>query len=246
MKLGRFIQAGLRATGLELVPYPPSDWVRCRNVLRNIFRMLSINCILDVGANHGQYGETLRAIGYPDWILSFEPVSTSFDALSQRAARDACWRAFRFALGPSAGRAEIHVTDSDDFISLLMPLKESQRRFPRNRVVRTETVEVRRLDEVFEECTAGIPSPRLYLRLDTQGFDLQVLQGAQRILPNVLALQTEVSFRAIYEGMPSYAEALEAFRGQGFRVVDFMPVVRDVDQLCAIEMDCVMARSANW
>lgn len=216
MKLGRFIQAGLRATGLELVPYPPSDWVRRRNVLRNIFRMLSINCILDVGANHGRYGETLRAIGYTGWILSFEPVSTSFDALSQRAARDACWRAFRFALGPSAGQAEIHVTDSDDFSSLLMPLKESQRRFPRNRVVRTETVEVRRLDEVFEECTAGIPSPRLYLKLDTQGFDLQVLQGAERMLPNVLALQTEVSFRAIYEGMPSYAEALRLFGGKAF------------------------------
>jgi FkbM family methyltransferase len=214
--------------------------------LRNIFRTLSINCILDVGANHGQYGETLRAIGYTGWILSFEPASTSFDALSQRAARDQCWRAFRFALGPSAGQAEIHVTDGDDFSSLLMPLRESQRRFPRNRVVRTETVEVRRLDEVFEECTAGIPSPRVYLKLDTQGFDLQVLQGAERILPNVLALQTEVSFRPIYEGMPSYAEALGTFSGQGFRVVDFMPVTRDVDRLCAIEMDCVMARSANW
>jgi FkbM family methyltransferase len=241
----KLVQNLLKSAGMEMVPHPPSDWVLCRNILRNVFNKLSINCVFDVGANRGQYGSMLREIGYRGEIISFEPVRANFEALKACAARRSPWKCFQYALGAKEGQAEINVTDEDVFSSFLKPREDSQERFPRNRVTRSEPVNVRRLDAVFAECVAGIVSPRIYLKIDTQGFDLEVLAGAAGVLLSVLALQTEVSFRPIYHGMPGYQDSLREFQARGFGVVDFMPVMRDSGGLCAIEMDCVMARPAG-
>jgi FkbM family methyltransferase len=240
----KLLQKILRAAGGELVRYPPEDWLAERNILRNVLEKLGINCVLDVGANQGQYGGTLRDLGYRGQIISFEPVSGNFEALTKCAERRGPWKCFHYALGAAEGKAEINVADDTVFSSFLTPRKDSQERFPRNRVARLETVRVARLDAVLSECLAGIASPRIYLKLDTQGFDLEVLRGASGCLPLILGLQTEVSFQPIYNGMPGYEDTLRAFQAAGFGVVDFIPVNRDSSGLRVIEMDCVMARTA--
>jgi len=203
----------------------------------------AIDCVLDVGANHGQYGNHLRDIGYKGWIVSFEPVRSTFEDLSIHAATRPPWRVFQYALGTENGQAEINLTAGDDLTSFLTPLGPTKT-LPGNRVVGKETVEVRRLDSIFDECMAGISSRRLYLKLDTQGFDLEVLRGAEGVLANVMGAQTEVSFIPIYHGMPRYIEALKEFESRGFSVVDFMPVSR-VDGLLMVEMDCILARGSK-
>ena len=244
-KVVKFIQSTLRKAGYEVVRHRPNDWVRCRNVLRKVFEKREINCVIDVGANRGQYGSLLRSIGYSGQILSFEPVGANYEALAICAAAGGRWSYFRYALGAADGQAEINVGDEDVFSSFLEPTEESRLRFPGNRVARVETVQVRRLDSVLDELTIGLSSPRIYLKLDTQGFDLEVLAGATGVLDRILALQAEVSFRPIYHGMPSYLDSLREFQAHGFEVVDFLPVCRDIDGLRAIEMDCVMAKEVK-
>jgi FkbM family methyltransferase len=242
---GKLVQRVLKSAGMELVPYPPCDWVAARNILRNVLNKLAIDCVLDVGANRGQYGSMLRDIGYRGRILSFEPVGANFEALTACAAGRGPWNCLHYALGAADGQAEINVADEDVFSSFLKPREDSQARFPRNKVARMETVQVRRLDGVLDELNAGLAAPRTYLKMDTQGFDLEVLAGATGVLKSILALQTEVSFRPIYHGMPSYQDSLREFQAQGFEVVDFMPVNRERDGLRVIEMDCVMARGSD-
>jgi FkbM family methyltransferase len=239
----------LRTLACKLLPYLPpfwAHWFRNRIVLKHVLEKLSINCVIDVGANQGQFGALLRRIGYTGWIISFEPVHASYEVLETLAARDKLWRVFPYALGAENERRQINVTNELVFSSFLVPLEESEIRFQRNRVDRREEVEVRRLDQILESCVTGIPSPRIYLKLDTQGFDLSVMEGAQNILPRLLGIQSEVSFHNIYHGMPSFAESISKFQAAGFEPVDFITVNRDVDQLCAIEMDCIMARKPDW
>jgi hypothetical protein len=114
-----------------------------------------------------------------------------------------------------------------------------------NRAIGKETVEIRRLDSIFEQCMAGIGARRIYLKLDTQGFDLEVLRGADGILGSVLGAQTELSFVPIYQGMPGYMESLREFEKRGFSVVDFVPVTRVSGDLLMMEMDCVLARCSG-
>jgi FkbM family methyltransferase len=236
-----------RICGFQMVrgiPLEWTQWLESRALLKHVLQRLDINCVLDVGANEGQFGIALRDIGYKGWILSFEPVSETFRLLQRAAQDDASWRVFPYALGALTENRAINVVDHNVLSSFLTPRPDSLERFPRNRVERTETVAIRRLDDVIEECTAGIESPRIYLKMDTRGFDLEVMKGAESTLRKVLALQTEVSFKNIYEGMPGFMDSIREFQAREFEVVGFLPVTSDTDQLRAIEMDCVMTRRA--
>jgi FkbM family methyltransferase len=233
----------LRSIGYEVVPYPPSDWVRSRDSLRRLLDKLAIDCVFDVGANRGQFGDQLRDIGYHGTILSFEPVRAHFQVLSERAAARPPWKAFQYALGSQNAQAEINVNEDDVLTSFLPTTTGPTSTLPRNRVVAKETVEVRRLDAIFAECMAGIGARRLYLKLDTQGFDLEALRGAEGVLDQFLGAQSEVSFIPIYQGMPTSLETIKEFQGRGFDVADFMPVTRASDGLLMMEMDCMFARN---
>ena len=90
----------------------------------------------------------------------------------------------------------------------------------------------------------GIDDPRVFLKLDTQGFDLEVLKGAESVLNKVVGLQAEASFKPIYEGMPDHITALTEFRRLGFEVTGFYLVSRDPGSYAIIEYDCVLARTA--
>lgn len=240
----KIFKYGLRARGLQVVPFPPSARIRCRDIMRDTFERLSINCVLDVGANEGQFGEQLRSFGYQGHIVSFEPVEANYRVLQKTAMRLGPWTTHRFALGSHQGESEIHVTAQSVFTSLLKPREESQKWAPGNRVISMETVQVKRLDAIWSEILPDVGDPRVFLKIDAQGFDVQVLEGAEGVLTWIHGLQTEVSFRtsSYYEGQPDFAEQIHAFNARGFRVVDFMPVNKDPDGLCAGSMDCIMAR----
>jgi len=238
-----------RPFAYKLLPWLPvnfAHWFRNRVLLRYILRKLSISCVLDVGANRGQFGTLLRGIGYTGWIISFEPIRANYEVLKAAAAQREPWRVFPYALGATNERREINVAEETVFSSFLTPREESQVRFPTNKLARKEEVDVRRLDCVLETCLMDIPPPRIYLKLDTQGSDLSVMEGAQGILPRILALQTEVSLHNLYHGMHNFVESISKFRAAGFEVIDFVTVNRDIDQLCAVEMDCIMARKPDW
>ncbi|MBK7927432.1 MAG: FkbM family methyltransferase [Bryobacterales bacterium] len=237
------VNRGLRALGYEIVRFPAPNWVRNRQLMRVLFPRLGIDCVLDVGANQGQFGLTLRESGYQGRIVSFEPGPEAFDVLRQVAARDGNWTAFPFALGETSGTLELNIAEESVFSSFLTPLAASVEQFPTNRTVRRQTVPVRRLDEVFAECTAGHASPRVYLKMDTQGFDLEVFRGAAGVLPAILAMQSEICFQPIYEGMRGYADNLAEYHANGFEVYDFLVVNRDLNQLAVVEMDCVLIRA---
>jgi len=207
-----------------------------------LFDHYNINCVLDVGARVGDYGSMLRENGYRGEILSFEPVEANFLQLKQRCSADPAWRAYQFALGSESGSAEINVAHDTHYSSFLAPSAYGFERDSRMGVDRTEVVQVKRLDEIQEEITGRIADPRIYLKMDTQGFDLAVMRGAQGCLDRVAALQTELSLKALYDHMPDWITALAEFNAAGYEPSAFFAVCRD-NKMRLSEMDCVMVRS---
>jgi FkbM family methyltransferase len=247
--IGSFVKAAIRRFGYDITTYPMPNWQMDRNTLAasllEVFAKSEINCVIDVGANNGQYGEFLRNIGYRGRIVSFEPVSTTFSRLSEKAANDPAWRTYNMAAGSAAGELEINVMDNSVFSSLLPINSLGSREFTgETDVVRTEKVKVVRLDSMIEEIVAGIERPRVYLKMDTQGYDLQVLEGASGCLDSILGLQSEIALQPIYEGMPDYLTALAKLNNLGFSVTSLVPVTRDAD-LRVIEFDCLMVRNSS-
>lgn len=232
----------LAHTGFQIMRTSTGE-TQDRHLLR-MFAALAINCVLDVGAHEGDFGRELRRVGYQGHVLSFEPVARNFERLSLAARDDQRWRVFPFALGERSGVADINVFQGSTLHSLLAPSEFGQARFGQKLAIeRTEHIEMKRLDAVLESCLDGIPLPRLFLKMDTQGYDLAVVEGAGAALGRVLGLQTEVAVQPIYQDMRTMlCSTLPELQKRGFGVTGFFPVERDKDGFQVIEFDCVMIR----
>jgi FkbM family methyltransferase len=242
--LKRFIRKALRKQGYDIISFPYPEGIPLGGHLFRVFSQLEINCVIDVGAHYGEYGSFLRRIGYEGWIISFEPISANFRLLGERSGHDPRWVAHRLGLGERSGTSSINVTTNSVFSSFLPPNAFAAKKYDRQVFVESaETVSVRRLDEIFEKVTTMVPAPRVFLKMDTQGWDMKVLDGVSGHLNQIQALQSEVSVFALYEGMTDYLTAMQAMAGLGFVVTGLFPVERQSDGLRSIEFDCVMVRN---
>jgi FkbM family methyltransferase len=204
--------------------------------LNGLLDDLGVNCVIDAGANTGQFARELRASGFGGLIVSFEPVRRCFEALVAECGDDPKWRGHQLALGDEDTRMTINVTPSMTVMSSFLA--------PRGAAleVEEEEVQVRRLDGLLDEVTADLAeSPRVFLKMDTQGFDLKVFAGASGCLDPILGLQSELSVVPVYEGMTDYLEALAIYRGAGFGLFNLSVVTRgDDDEI--LELNCFMRR----
>jgi FkbM family methyltransferase len=232
-----------RAAGISVTRHPAPNTLERH--LKDLVRLLGVNCVLDVGAHEGAYARLLRdEVGFGGHIASFEPAAGSYARLVASRRGDRRWRGYRYALGRDPAMATLNLYDKSQLNSLLTPSSYGIGLFPTLAgATATEAVEVRRLADVFDEVTAAVAHPRVLLKIDTQGFDIQVLEGADGVLDRVAAVQVEVPVKPIYEGMPSFSTLLEWLRGPGFELTGAFPVSRDRDHLRLVELDCILCRA---
>ncbi len=180
-----------------------------------------VDVVFDVGAAKGHYGQELRQFGYDGTIVSFEPLRAPYDELAAASADDPRWSVRRCALGRDTGRATINVASNSDSSSLLPMSTAHRAAAPQVDYVDTEEVAVERLDDVAGE---WLPDDATgFVKLDTQGFERDVLAGAERTLPRCAGLQLELSFVPLYDGGPLAPELLTLAYDLGFRLVGVDP-----------------------
>ena len=200
-----------------------------------------------VAAGEGEFAIDLRRHGYHGRIVSFEPVPDTYSHLSQRAAHDRQWVTYNLALGAEAGTLPMQVPGMSTISSLSSFHAASQhglQPFPGPHNATRHALSIERLDAVFAESVVGLANPRVYLKMDTQGWDLEVLKGAAGCLDYILALQSEMAVWPLYEGSPDYTEAVPFIRNLGFEISTIVPGYRDSDRqdLQLVEFDCVRVR----
>lgn len=176
-----------------------------------------VDLVLDVGAARGGYATELREFGYTGRIVSFEPLAAAHADLVRAAASDPRWETRHTALGDTTGRQEIHVASNSDSSSLLPMAEQHRASSPDIGYVGTETIEVSRLDDVATEVLADTRTP--FLKIDTQGFERAVLEGAEATVPRLAGLQLELSFVTLYEGGMLADEAISWAYDHGFVLV---------------------------
>jgi FkbM family methyltransferase len=221
----RQLVAGLATQfGYTIVPNWRMPRWQAAGYLRQLFEWLMIDLVLDVGGNRGQYRDFLRhEVGYRGRIITWEPVAEMASVLRRRAEEDAQWRIVECALGRSPGKANLHVTAESQFSSLHTPTAESQARFKQKTEYRVAQIEMRTLASEFAQHADWIGGRRIYLKMDTQGHDLDVLDGAGSAIELVDALQSEVAVRPIYEGVPDLPASLSRIRSLGFEPSGVFP-----------------------
>jgi FkbM family methyltransferase len=214
----------------------------CHQHVAAMLDLYGVNCVLDVGANAGQYARRLRRLGYTGRIVSFEPTAEAFARLSRAAEGDPDWRVHHCGLGREDTVAEIH-TGWNTMNSLLPPSDYGRDRYRRFATSKTEEIRIRRLEDVMDEALAGIERPRPYLKMDTQGYDLEVFAGAGARAAEFVGLQSEVAVLRLYEGSPPMSESVAVYEAGGFEITGMYPVTREARTGRVVEFDVVMMRA---
>jgi FkbM family methyltransferase len=201
-----------------------------------------INLIFDVGANEGQFARHLRESGYRGRIVSFEPIAAVWDKLKAASASDPLWEAApRGAVGAEDGDIEFHISANSVSSSALNILDTTVKAAPGASYVGTECLPVRRLDSVGAEYVH--PDSVLFIKIDTQGFEQQVLQGATEMLKKAAGLQLEVSLVQLYENQSLYDELIGSLKALGFELWDFLPVFVDPASGRLLQADATFFRA---
>jgi FkbM family methyltransferase len=209
--------------------------------LHRFLKEFAVDCVFDVGANEGQYAEMLRThAGYKGHIVSFEPIPALAALLRKKAAHDPLWHIEEVALGANAGKATFNVMQKSAFSSLHAPTQSEVGLFTNaNKVTEQISVTIATLPEMFAKYQKELGFKRPFLKMDTQGHDLEIARGAGETLKQFVGLQSELSIKRIYEDTSDYRVVLDYFASQGFELSAFVPNNQgNFPQL--IEIDCIM------
>lgn len=229
--------------GYEIIPRWQMDDFQTVRYICKLFKRLNINLVIDVGANAGQYRDLLRnRVGYSGRIISFEPVPELAHGLMARAATDPNWTVYNMALGALAGSATFNVMDNTEFSSFHIPNNNDvDLAKVGNHIARKVKVKVSTLDQMVSDSNFHDSHNNVYLKLDTQGFDLEVLKGATNFLRSISLIQAEANVIPIYDGSPSYRDLIDFLIEQNF-ILSGIYLNNDGHFPILVEFDCFMIR----
>jgi len=236
MPLKKIFRATSRFFGYEITRYqkPP------------ISPLLSLNIdlLIDIGANTGQSAIQARHEGYTKQILSFEPLQDTHIALCKSAERDNRWTIFRrCAIGSQSKITSINVARNSGSSSMLDMLPRHIDAAPDSQYSSKQEVEVIRLDSVFEEISKD--HKNIFLKIDTQGYEHEVLAGAVKSLKKIKAVQLELSTTHLYSSQYLYEYFFEFFRSNDYSLWGLMPGFCDPNTGELLQFDALFVKTRH-
>lgn len=226
-----------RQLNVDIRSFNPDDHAELRRA--KIIRNNSASLILDVGANVGRYARSLRTTGYTGKIISFEPLSSAFGKLERHSANDPLWDCHNCALGRTDGESEINIS-ANSVSSSLLPMDEAHiKAAPQSAYIGKEKIKVRHLDRNIIEM---MQDDAIFLKLDVQGFEHEVLAGAQEILPNVFGIEIELSLTSLYSGHLSFRQLIDLLDDFGFTPVSMERGLTDPETGHILQIDGIFIR----
>ena len=235
----RSIKSALRHLGIEVHRFNPTASKNAR--LMASLNHCDIDTVLDIGANEGQFGEELRAGGYKGTIVSFEPMADAHGKLLARSQGDSKWHvAGRAAIGAGHGTVELNVAGNSVSSSVLPMLETHSNAAPESVYSSRESVPMVPLDE------AAIPflkeSGNILLKIDTQGYEWQVLDGSSELLERSHAVLIELSMLPLYEGQRLWLDCVARLEAAGLTLWALEPVFVDSKSGRTLQLDGLFIR----
>jgi len=200
-----------------------------------------VNLVFDIGANTGQFGRSLRKNGYQGRIISFEPLSVAHSQLLKISRKDPLWEvAPRAAIGNQNIDITINVAGNSESSSILNMLESHSKAAPESRYIGTEKVPLRRIDSFAPDYlqTESV----LFLKIDTQGFEDRVLEGATGLMDRIVGIQLELSLVPLYEDQRLFDDLLADLKKLKFDLWSIYPVFADHNNGRLLQIDATLFR----
>lgn len=241
MKARAVLKRLMRRAGFDIIRFEPRSSPVARRM--RLFRHHGINLVLDVGASSGGYARELRNTGYRGRIVSFEPLPGPFAQLLARSRGDAAWNAVQTGLGDESGLRRLNVAANSESSSFLAMDPRHAAAYPGAAYVGSETVTVARLDDIFgdhyraDDCA--------FVKIDAQGYEMRILEGAAESLPAIRGIQVEMSLVPMYRGEARMTDLVTFLEERGFVLMSVQPVVEDPASGQLLQIDGLFFRTGN-
>lgn len=208
----KLIQKMLKKNGLQINIYPAPDLKRRLKIMN----YCNIDTLFDVGANIGQYAKRIRELGYSKRIISFEPLKDAFEVLEKAALKDTKWIVNNYALGNEDGKSVINIAGNSYSSSILNMLPKHLESAPKSMYIAHQEIEIKKLDSIFNSFSNK--EDRVMLKIDTQGYEKNVINGAIESLNRIMIIQLEMSIVPLYENEMLFIEMIENLNNKGFQL----------------------------
>lgn len=189
-------------------------YYRHQNRHINLIKSLNLDCILDVGAHTGGFANEILGMGYLGKIYSYEPVELSYQELQENSKTYDNWVVNRLAIGNKNGEMEINVSDNFVSSSLLEMCAEHLLSAPESKYNRKELVEIKTIETII--LGLDINLSKTMLKIDTQGYEMLVLEGAKDKLAEFKAVKLELSTLPLYKSSKFYFQISSYLYDKGF------------------------------
>lgn len=210
-------------------------------VFATAFNHFGINVVVDVGANEGQFGESLRESGYSGRIISFEPLTSAYGKLKKISNKDSDWLVYpRCAVGDRRGEIELNVSTNSVSSSILPMLDSHKNAAPESTYMGKDKCDLITLDSVS---TSYIDREKsILLKVDTQGYEWQVLDGAEDLIDGCRGVLIEMSLIPLYDGQRLWQDIICRLEGKGFTLWALQPAFVDIKNGRTLQLDGLFFR----
>lgn len=239
MGIAHMLRRTFWKVGFDIARFTPRFHPIARR--KQILESCGIEVVLDVGANVGNYALELRHdIGYVNEIISFEPQRLAFQRLQTKTKNDARWEAFNYALGDIEEAGQINTSGHSECSSILKMHPRHLAMAPKSRIIGQEEIEIRRLDSLFEKL--GLTGKRVYLKIDAQGYENKIIEGAGESLENIGTIQLEMSLVPLYHGEVLFPDMCSLMSNKGYSLVSIEPGYSDRRNAELVQVDGIFRR----
>ena len=210
--------------------------------LQKILTHFKINIVFDVGAYTGTYAMSLRRFGYRGKIISFEPIRKSHDVLLRNSTVDKNWIVYsKIGLGDKKCLKDIYISKKADSSSFLKIKKEHLRLEPDSKVINKEKVFVDKFDNVIRK-NKYINLSKSILKIDTQGYEYEILKGSKKEKKKIKLVQVELSLVELYKGQKNLEKILEFLKKKKFQIWSIVPGFKNKRNGRLLQYDIIMFR----
>ncbi len=192
-----------------------------------LFEHYNIDLVFDIGANKGQYATGIMDVGYQQKIVSFEPLSSVHSIIENASKSHTNWTvAPRCAIGSKKEEIEINISANSVSSTLLTMLDTHIEGAPESKIIGKEKVTVYPLDEIAKTYIGS--SKNIFLKIDVQGFEQEVLKGASEMIALAKGIEMEISLVPLYENQTwLLPQVLEYMEQKGFVLTSIVPAFTD-------------------
>ena len=202
-------------------------------------KRLDVKTVLDVFANVGQFYFELKSAGFTGEVISFEPLPDAHERLTSISKKWPNWNIFdRVALGNSEIMTTMNVAKNSASSSIRSQTDLMKKNAGYAKEVEQVEIKVTTLDNIITSMTLASCA----LKIDTQGYELEVLKGASRLLEKVKLVSVELSLAELYDGQAPYYSIDEYLRSHGFQLIDLYPGFKNIDTGEVLEYDAIYTK----